>query len=161
MHGKWVLISLILFTFPELSESRHSQETANFCQDKRKHLQYKDIIESVCHLVNKNRSRYSRRPLQLDAELSEVAQAHAEDMAQRDYFSHSSPEGKQAGFRLRFAGVHWRTWGENIATYHPTSSAVMKAWMNSSGHRANILNRNFGRIGIGYYQSYWVQIFTD
>jgi len=161
MHGRWILISLILLTLPSFSQTSRSQQKINHCSDRRKYTQDRDVIESVCVLVNRSRARLGLSQLRLDPGLSEVAQAYAEDMARRNYFSHTNPEGELAGFRLGLAGIDWKAWGENIAAYHPTPTAVMRAWMNSSGHRANILSRKYRNIGIGYYQNYWVQIFTD
>jgi uncharacterized protein YkwD len=111
--------------------------------------------------VNRERAAVGVKPLTLSAGISNVAQVHAKDMVVRNYFSHTNPEGYSAGTRLKSAGISWSTWGENIAYYYKTPDAVMKAWMASSGHKANILNPKFGKIGIGYYQNYWVQDFTN
>lgn len=120
------------------------------------------LREQICALANVERAKVGAKPLVLEAVRSDVAQAHAEDMIARNYFSHTSPDGDGPDDRLRSAGVTWSTWGENIAMNSSgTASAVMTQWMNSSGHRANILNGSFGRLGVGKQQSDWVQVFTN
>lgn len=117
--------------------------------------------EEVCALVNVERAKVGAKPLVLEPIRSDVAQSHAEDMVARQYFSHTSPEGDGPDDRLRGAGVGWTTWGENIALNSGTPASVVSQWMNSSGHRANILNANFGRLGVGRQSSHWVQVFTN
>ncbi len=84
-------------------------------------------------------------------------------MAARDYFSHTSPEGGSAGDRITAAGYRWSTWGENIARGQQTPESVMDAWMNSPGHRANILNCDFKDLGVGVHIAsggpWWTQNF--
>jgi len=104
-------------------------------------------------------------PLECDELMTTVARAHAQDMCDRDYFSHTSQDGRSPFDRMRDAGVSYRTAGENIAWGQQTPSAVHTSWMNSSGHRRNILGSGYGRIGIGYVECggrpYWVQVFAD
>jgi len=102
----------------------------------------------------------------MDSAISNVARAKSKDMAVNNYFAHQSPTYGSAGDMLRQFGISWRAWGENIAAGQGTPEAVVNAWMNSSGHRANILSSNFSKIGVGYVTSssgrpYWTQIFTD
>jgi hypothetical protein len=87
-------------------------------------------------------------------------------MAQQNYFSHTSLDGRSAGTRISQAGYSWNTYGENIAAGYTTPEAVVAGWMNSSGHRANILRSSFCDIGVGYaysasssYGRYWTQNF--
>jgi len=131
------------------------------CVDTRTDFADRATVEQVCLLVNQQRSLVGAKSLVLDAALSKVAQDFAIDMVQRGYFSHTSPDGSGPSERMKAGGISYRTWGENIAYNYKTPAAVMTGWMNSSGHKANILNSNFGKIGIGYYQNYWVQDFTD
>ncbi len=131
------------------------------CDDTRTGFADSAIVEQVCVLVNQERSTAGVGGLQLDPALSKVAQAFAEDMVNRGYFNHTSPEGLGPADRLKAGQISYNTWGENIAYYYKTPEAVMTSWMNSSGHKANILNSKFGKIGIGYYQNYWVQDFTN
>jgi uncharacterized protein YkwD len=104
--------------------------------------------------------------LTIDADLVKAAQAHSADMAQRNYFSHSGLDGSSFVDRIRAAGFSGSPGGENIAAGYPTPSMVMAGWMDSSGHRANILNCAFRTIGVGYaedasskYNQYWTQDF--
>ena len=118
--------------------------------------------EEVCQIVLQERQERGLAGLELDAELSRVAQDYAEEMANKGFFSHTSPEGEDPGDRLRRHGVRNNGWGENIAQGYQQPSSVMRGWMNSSGHRANILTRGFDKVGIGVYKTYWVQVFiTD
>ena len=103
-------------------------------------------------------------PLAWDNALGAAASDHSTDMAQQDYFSHLSLDGRQFNQRITAAGYPYSTGGENIACGYSTPQAVMNGWMNSSGHRANILNASFCDIGVGYafesassYRYYWTQ----
>lgn len=117
--------------------------------------------EALCSAVNKSRASKGRASLKLDAALSRVAQKHAEDMAKQGYFSHQSPDGGTMVSRLEDAGLDYGYAGENIARGQDSVGDVMESWMNSAGHRKNILNPNFKKIGIGLYDEHWVQVFTD
>lgn len=122
-----------------------------------------DTAKSVLWLTNVNRSQSGRKALVLDAELCRVAQAKADDMAQRGYFSHNSPTYGSPSQMLKSFGIGYRYMGENIAKGYTSADSVVKGWMNSQGHRENILNASFGKLGVGYNASAktWVQIFTD
>lgn len=117
--------------------------------------------EALCKMVNTERADHQLSPLVLDAELSEVAQAHAEDMLKRAYFSHTSPDGGTMKGRLIAAGIKYGWAGENIARGQKTSAKVMTSWMNSKGHRANILGKQYKALGLGRAGAYWVQVFTN
>jgi len=104
--------------------------------------------------------------LALDTAISNVARTKSKDMADNNYFAHQSPTYGSAGDMLKQFGIQWSAWGENIASEQKTPEAVVTAWMNSSGHRANILSSNFSKIGVGYAinsngTTYWTQIFTN
>jgi uncharacterized protein YkwD len=103
----------------------------------------------VLVLVNAERAKAGCPALTVNPVLVSVAQAHSQDMAERGYFDHTSPEGMSPFDRMRRAGYRGGLMGENIAAGQPTSQAVMRAWMNSPGHRANILNCGYTVIGIG------------
>lgn len=123
------------------------------------------IEKEVVRLVNVERQKNGLNPLELDAELSKVARAKSQDMATKGYFSHTSPTYGSPFDMMKNFGIKYSTAGENIAMGQPTAEAVVKAWMNSEGHRANILNKNFTKIGVGYYKGsngspYWTQMFT-
>ncbi|MEW2359439.1 CAP domain-containing protein [Spirillospora sp. NPDC029432] len=118
----------------------------------------------VVALTNAERRKKGCSALTIDGRLQNAAQRHSADMVARGYFSHSSPSGKGPGDRITAAGYRWSTYGENIAAGQPTPASVVSSWMNSSGHRANILNCSFKNIGIGLARKggtpYWTQVFA-
>lgn len=103
----------------------------------------------VLRIVNQERAKAGCGPLTANNQLANAAQGHSADMAANDYFSHTSRNGDQMADRVDAAGYRWRSLGENIAKGQQTPASVMQAWMNSSGHRANILNCGFRNIGVG------------
>ncbi|TDB84572.1 hypothetical protein E1266_36590 [Actinomadura sp. 7K534] len=116
----------------------------------------------VIALVNKERAKQGCRAVSADPLLTRAAQAHSADMKRRGFFDHTNPDGDDPGDRITATGYRWSTYGENIAQGQPTAASVMKAWMNSPGHRANILNCRFAEIGVGLVASggpYWTQNF--
>ena len=119
--------------------------------------------QQILSLVNSQRAANGLSPLTLNSNLSRVAQAKAEDMKNRNYFSHTSPTYGSPFDMMKSFGISYRTAGENIAKGQKTPSAVMTAWMNSAGHRKNILNANYTQLGVGYVYNngspYWVQMF--
>lgn len=117
---------------------------------------------AVASLVNAARRDAGLSELELDADLCAAAQARAQEIAQS--FSHTRPDGSSCFTILEEFGISYRAAGENIAMGQRTPEEVMDGWMNSSGHRANILNGTFTSIGVGYYvdgagAAHWVQIF--
>jgi uncharacterized protein YkwD len=122
------------------------------------------VSQQIVALVNVERSRAGCGPVSADAALARAAQRHSADMAARDYFSHTSPDGTTFAERIRAAGYSGGTIGENIAAGQTTAKAVMRNWMSSGSHRANILNCAYRDIGVGYatggsYGTYWTQTF--
>ena len=120
--------------------------------------------EAVLKLVNAERSKQGLQPLTLSSKLTNLATMKSKDMADKGYFEHTSPTYGTPFQMLQSHGVHYSSAGENIAAGQQTPEQVMNSWMNSSGHRANILNKSFTEIGIGYYQGgnygvYWTQLF--
>ncbi|WP_258574817.1 CAP domain-containing protein, partial [Streptomyces shenzhenensis] len=118
----------------------------------------------VADLTNRERTRAGLRPLAVDPQLAAAAQAYSTDMAVRDFYSHTSPEGTQPWDRAAAAGSRRRTIGENIACGQRSAAEVVDGWMNSPGHRANILRPDFTHIGIGFAGggragTYWTQLF--
>lgn len=115
----------------------------------------------VVRLVNEQRSQHGLKPLTANWELSRVARYKSQDMADNRYFSHTSPTYGSPFQMIRNFGISFRTAGENIAYGQRTPQAVVNAWMNSSGHRANILNASYTQIGVGYVAKghYWTQMF--
>lgn len=115
----------------------------------------------VVRLVNEQRAQHGLKPLTENWELSRVARYKSQDMADNRYFSHTSPTYGSPFQMIRAFGLSFRTAGENIAYGQRTPQAVVNAWMNSSGHRANILNASYTQIGVGYVAggNYWTQMF--
>ncbi|MEU1161973.1 CAP domain-containing protein [Streptomyces sp. NPDC005921] len=118
----------------------------------------------VVDLTNRERARAGLRPLAVDPQLAAAAQAYSTDMATRDFYAHTSPEGTQPWDRAAAAGSRRRTIGENIACGQRSAAEVVDGWMNSPGHRANILKPEFTHIGIGFAGggragTYWTQLF--
>jgi len=122
-----------------------------------------DVMQ-VVNLVNSERSKAGLSPLKLSVSLDKMASAKAADMRDNNYFDHTSPTyGSPFNMMTQF-GVSYSYAGENIAAGQQSPTEVMNAWMNSSGHRANILNPNYTEIGVGIasggsYRTYWVQEF--
>lgn len=121
-----------------------------------------DFASQVVELVNAERAKYGLSALTVDAKVQQAALVRAKESAQS--FSHTRPNGSSFSTALTEAGVSYRRAGENIAYGQRTPQQVMNAWMNSSGHRANILNKDFTTIGVGYTvingTAYWAQLFT-
>ena len=115
----------------------------------------------VIRLVNEIRQKNDLRPLTANWELSRVARYKSQDMRDNGYFSHNSPTYGTPFQMLSAFGLSYRTAGENIAKGYASPQAVVNGWMNSSGHRANILNGSYTQIGVGYVSggNYWTQLF--
>ncbi len=113
----------------------------------------------VFEIVNIERDQQGLEPLEYNSALEDAAQLHAEDMRANDYFSHDSQDGRNFVDRINDAGYSGVPGGENIAWGQRSSEQVMDGWMNSDGHRANILNAGFDEIGVGYADPYWVPVF--
>lgn len=121
--------------------------------------------DQVVALVNQDRAKNGLAPVSTTPQLNAAAQARANEIV--SYFSHTRPDGRSCFTAFNEYGVVYYTGGENIAAGQQTPESVETCWMNSSGHRANILNGRFGHIGVGYvtapggYGTYWVQMFTN
>ena len=115
----------------------------------------------VIRLVNEIRVKNGLKSLTADWELSRVARYKSQDMKDNNYFSHTSPTYGSPFEMIKNFGISFRSAGENIAKGQKSPQAVVNAWMNSSGHRANILNSSYTKIGVGYVASgnYWTQMF--
>ena len=120
-----------------------------------------DFESEVVRLVNVERSKNGLSALTENWELSRVARYKSKDMHDRNYFSHTSPTYGSPFDMMKNFGISYRAAGENIAKGYTTPQAVVNGWMNSEGHRANILNASFKQIGVGYYAdgNYWTQMF--
>lgn len=126
-----------------------------------KDAQVEEYEKKVVELVNEIRTENGLPKLAHDWELSRVARYKSQDMKDNKYFSHTSPVYGSPFDMIKNFGISYRSAGENIARGYSTPEAVVNGWMNSSGHRANILNSSYTRIGVGYVKSgnYWTQMF--
>lgn len=119
--------------------------------------------KEVIRLVNEIRAKNGLGTLKEDWELSRVARYKSEDMKNNNYFSHTSPTYGSPFDMMKKFGISYRSAAENIAKGQKTPQEVVNAWMNSSGHRANILNKSYTHIGVGYVKSgnIWTQMFIS
>jgi uncharacterized YkwD family protein len=122
--------------------------------------------QEVVRLVNIEREKAGLSPFVASAELSRVARIKSEDMGKNNYFNHTSPTYGSPFDMMKQFGIKYSTAGENIARGYLSAQSVVSGWMNSSGHRANILNPSFNKIGVGAYTTsnnttYWTQMFTN
>ena len=117
----------------------------------------------VVRLVNIERTKHGLPNLKEDWQLSRVARYKSEDMRDNKYFSHTSPTYGSPFEMMKNFGISYKSAGENIAKGQKTPAAVVNAWMNSSGHRKNILSKGFTHIGVGYAAdgNYWTQMFIS
>jgi uncharacterized YkwD family protein len=117
--------------------------------------------KQVVELTNAERAKQGLAPLTLDTELSKVARTKSQDMKDKNYFDHNSPTYGSPFDMMKSFGVSYKSAGENIAQGQTTPEQVVQAWMDSQGHRENIMNSSFTHIGVGYVASgnYWTQMF--
>lgn len=121
------------------------------------------VEEAVVKLTNQARAANGCRPLVHDPKLHTAAERHSADMAARGFFDHDSPDGRDPGDRVRAAGfAPISTWAENIAMGQRTAAQVVQGWLDSPGHRANIMNCAFTHIGVGHAAKgpHWTQVFA-
>lgn len=164
----------------KLPENNNTYEDSNsniddsYLQDDEDYIEKDDTVQSentsvanrVLNLVNRERVKAGLSPLTLDSSLSAVAQMHSEDMAKNNYFSHTNLNGLSPFDRIKNYGISYKTAGENIAMGYKDAQSVVEGWMNSQGHRENILKSSFGKMGLGCQKGsngklYWTQVFTD
>ena len=125
------------------------------------------VIEDVYYarqvfdLTNQERMKAGLPVFEWSDALAEVVQAHCVDMAERGYFDHVDLDGRSPFDRMDNAGISYSWAAENLAMRYPTPAAVVAGWMDSPGHRANILNEHLEKLGVGYYDGYWGQLFSD
>lgn len=129
------------------------------------------LLSQVLTLTNQYRQQNGLQPLTYNAQLGTAAQTHTRNMALQDFFSHTGLDGSQSWDRVTATGYTWSRVTENIGAGYRTAQEVVQGWMNSSGHRANILDPNVNQIGLGYYylssdtgvenwNYYWTQVFA-
>jgi uncharacterized protein YkwD len=152
---------LYSFLFAVPQADYFERETADLRERER-------VRKEMLASVNAARKKAGLRPVTPNALLDKAAQRHAEDMLARGYFAHQSPSGTTVRERARAAGYEWHSIGENIAFGQTSVDEVMETWLNSPGHRKNILTPGFAELGVGIamglgpdgkYQVYWVQNF--
>jgi len=124
----------------------------------------KAIEHDVVQLVNQERAKYGLPGLKPDWQVARVARHKSQEMRDKGYFSHTSPTFGSPFEMLKAYNISYRAAGENIAMGQSTPQEVVRAWMNSEGHRKNILSKNFTHIGVGYVEGgsgrhYWTQMF--
>ena len=126
------------------------------------------LERQACELINAQRVANGLDPLTIDSNLSVKARIKSADMKQNNYFSHTSPTYGSPFTMMKQLGIAYQSAGENIAAGYRSPEDVVDGWMNSPGHRANILNSGFRKIGVGYvnapatvYTHYWVQMFAS
>ncbi|MEC0371629.1 CAP domain-containing protein [Paenibacillus chibensis] len=142
---------------PETSKPETSKpETSNPSTGNTTQSSY---AAEVIKLVNQERAKAGLKALTENTKLSGMAMDKAKDMNNNNYFDHNSPTYGSPFDMMKKYGISYSYAGENIAKGQKTPADVMTAWMNSSGHRANILNSNYTTIGVAYYNGYWVQEF--
>ncbi|MDD4188322.1 MAG: LysM peptidoglycan-binding domain-containing protein [Bacilli bacterium] len=126
---------------------------------------FEELENKVFQLVNEKRKRIGLPVLTTDTKITNVAKIKSQDFIKNDYFSHNSPEYGTLFEMLRTFGINFSAAAENIASGQNTAEEVIRHWMNSAGHRANILNSTFNKIGVGVAKDsndnlYWTQIFV-
>ncbi|MFJ9842303.1 CAP domain-containing protein [Kitasatospora sp. NPDC101155] len=114
---------------------------------------------TVLNLVNEARATAGCPALTVNSQLVQAAQAHSNDMAKTGNLSHTGSDGSSAGDRITKAGFKWSAYAENIAQGYGSAKATFDGWMNSSGHKANILNCTYKDTGIADTNGYWTQVF--
>lgn len=125
--------------------------------------------EQLIVLVNEARAAENLPPLKSSSELNDAARYHARDMAEDEYFEHHTFDRVNGNLvlacewntRIRLYYGDYMRLGENIARGYPTPESVFQGWMDSDGHRGNILHEDYREIGIGYYNTYWSQVFGE
>ncbi|MGN1148285.1 MAG: CAP domain-containing protein [Lachnospiraceae bacterium] len=148
-------------SLPEMPENGQPD---NEIQVPEEDLTSHAYISRIVELVNAERAKEGLAPLTLAADMTNAAMVRAREI--QTSFSHTRPNGSSFSTALREAGVSYNRAGENIAWGQRSPEEVVTAWMNSSGHRANIMNAGFSRIGVGYLTNasgtpYWVQLFAN
>lgn len=148
---------------PDAEPEETPDNTTDTKPDQQPDTSLSDYAAEVVRLVNVERAKNGLAALSVDTGVQAAAQVRAAEQA--EVFSHTRPDGSACFTALTEQGVTYRTAGENIAYGQQTPDAVMNAWMNSSGHRANILGSQFTKIGVGYTvingTPYWAQMFIS
>ena len=163
-----ITLAILIYSATNFFNEENFFSAEKFAEAKQIFLQTRkpaseNFAEEVLELVNIEREKVGVKPLELSQDLMEFSAIRAEEIA--EVFSHTRPDGSGC---FTVINIPYRHIGENIAEGQPTAEDVVEAWMNSEGHRKNILNSDFGKLGVGYkfvadseYNHYWVQLFKD
>ncbi|WP_299093390.1 CAP domain-containing protein [uncultured Metabacillus sp.] len=149
---------------PEAAQPAEQQPALTQTEQKpaeQASYQLSEYEQQVVDLTNQERAKQGLPALKVDLELSKVAREKSADMQRNNYFSHTSPTYGSPFDMMKKFGITYKTAGENIAKGQRTPQEVVNAWMNSEGHRKNILSSNYTHIGVGYVAegNYWTQQF--
>lgn len=117
--------------------------------------------QEVFLLVNEIRAENGMQTFEWSDDLATVGRNHAEDMYVRNFFSHKNPDNKSPFDRMKEYGISYMYAAENIAQGQKSPQEAVNGWMNSAGHRENILNPNLKKLGVGFYKDYWCQLFSS
>lgn len=143
---------------PTNNESTSSEDTNSGSQTEASDSYIAEIEQAIFTRVNEERASAGLPALSYNNTMQHYARLKSKDMGDRSYFDHTNPEGKLITEQMKSDGVSYKAWGENIAYISGVSGNVklatqfMNNWMNSPGHRANILSSNFSSIGVGVYK---------
>ncbi|MBM7542581.1 CAP domain-containing protein [Amphibacillus cookii] len=145
----------------EQSDPNQKKKTSTDEDTEQDASELKAFEEEIIELTNQERTDQGLDPLVVDQSLSSVAREKSNDMAVNDYFSHHSPTYGSPFDMMQAFDIDYMAAGENIAKGQQTPEDVVQAWMNSEGHRANILNKDFTHIGVGFIEDgyHWTQMF--
>ncbi|MCF3943639.1 CAP domain-containing protein [Oceanobacillus alkalisoli] len=143
---------------PQPEQPQQAQQPA---EEAGQQSELSEFEAEVVELTNAERAKQGLAPLQIDTELSKVARDKSKDMATNGYFDHNSPVHGSPFDMMKSYGINYSTAGENIAKGQRSPEEVVNGWMNSPGHRANIMNGNFTHIGVGFVEqgNHWTQMF--
>ncbi len=131
--------------------------------EEKEEVQVSSEMQEVVNLTNNERAKAGLQALQIDTKLTQSAQAKSQDMKDKNYFSHTSPTYGSPFDQMKSFGVSYKSAAENIAMGQRTAAEVVDGWMNSPGHKANIMNASYTHIGVGLSDSgyYWTQQFIS
>lgn len=146
------------------SKPNNTPSNPNTTPEQKPSTDFSSYQQQVLDLVNAERAKRGISALTLDSSLSSIATKKSQDMVNKNYFDHTSPTYGSPFDMMKQFGISYRTAGENIAKGQKTPQEVVAAWMNSEGHRKNILNPNFTNLGVGIAKdsnktTYWTQMF--
>ncbi len=149
-------------TTPQPTQQAQATEKTETNTNSEK-AQVSSVIQQVVDLTNAERAKEGLAPLKIDSALTKSAQLKSQDMKDNNYFSHTSPTYGSPFDQMKSLGINYKSAAENIAMGQRSAEEVVQGWMNSAGHRANIMNGSYTHIGVGLSDSgyYWTQQFIS